>query len=88
MTDLIVFGFSMRWPWIVIVLGVDFVVNPKIWLHCRLGFGDDPDKDPEDEVNEYLGRAIDARSIDRQRSEHVKGFILTFTKPDLEAKVV
>uniref|UniRef100_A0A672KQW8 adenylate cyclase n=1 Tax=Sinocyclocheilus grahami TaxID=75366 RepID=A0A672KQW8_SINGR len=32
---------------------------------------------PEDEVDEFLGRAIDARSIDRLRSEHVKKFLLT-----------
>ena len=44
-------------------------------------------KDVDEEVNEYLGRAIDARSIERLRSEHVKRFILTFRKPDLEQKV-
>lgn len=42
---------------------------------------------PEDEVDEFLGRAIDARSIDRLRSEHVKRFLLTFREPDLEKKV-
>lgn len=42
---------------------------------------------PEDEVDEFLGRAIDARSIDRLRSEHVKKFLLTFREPDLEKKV-
>lgn len=42
---------------------------------------------PEDEVDEFLGRAIDARSIDRLRSEHVKKFLLTFREPDLERKV-
>uniref|UniRef100_A0A8C2J2L2 adenylate cyclase n=1 Tax=Cyprinus carpio TaxID=7962 RepID=A0A8C2J2L2_CYPCA len=41
---------------------------------------------PEDEVDEFLGRAIDARSIDRLRSEHVKKFLLTFREPDLEKK--
>uniref|UniRef100_H2UHV2 Adenylate cyclase type 5 n=1 Tax=Takifugu rubripes TaxID=31033 RepID=H2UHV2_TAKRU len=41
---------------------------------------------PEDEVDEFLGRAIDARSIDRLRSEHVKRFLLTFREPDLEKK--
>lgn len=44
-------------------------------------------KDPDEEVNEYLGRAIDARSIDRLRSEHVNVFPLKFLKPDLEEKV-
>ncbi|XP_078465274.1 adenylate cyclase type 5 [Lampetra planeri] len=41
---------------------------------------------PDDEVNEFLGRAIDARSIDRLRSEHVKKILLTFRKPELEEK--
>ncbi|XP_043540665.1 adenylate cyclase type 6-like, partial [Chiloscyllium plagiosum] len=41
---------------------------------------------PEDEVDEFLGRAIDARSIDRLRSEHVKKFLLTFRKRELERK--
>ncbi|ESO84430.1 hypothetical protein LOTGIDRAFT_146361, partial [Lottia gigantea] len=45
------------------------------------------EKDPEAEVNEYLGRAIDARSIERLRSEHVKGFFLSFRKKELEDKV-
>uniref|UniRef100_A0A1A8P529 adenylate cyclase n=1 Tax=Nothobranchius rachovii TaxID=451742 RepID=A0A1A8P529_9TELE len=47
----------------------------------RMGFEDPKDKhfifrntqenlNPEDEVDEFLGRAIDARSIDRLRSEH------------------
>lgn len=55
---------------------------------CRLGFGDNMEvKDPDEEVNEYLGRAIDARSIDRLRSEHVNVFPLKFLKPDLEEKV-
>ncbi|XP_038044387.1 adenylate cyclase type 5-like [Patiria miniata] len=42
--------------------------------------------DPDEEVNEFLGRAIDARSIDRLRSEHVKRLTLTFRKPELEEK--
>ncbi|XP_049584538.1 adenylate cyclase type 5 isoform X3 [Syngnathus scovelli] len=41
---------------------------------------------PEDEVDEFLGRAIDARSIDRLRSEHVRKFLLTFREDDLESK--
>uniref|UniRef100_A0A452S6Z6 Adenylate cyclase type 5 n=1 Tax=Ursus americanus TaxID=9643 RepID=A0A452S6Z6_URSAM len=44
------------------------------------------DANPEDEVDEFLGRAIDARSIDRLRSEHVRKFLLTFREPDLEKK--
>ena len=52
------------------------------------GFGESmEEKDPEDEVNEYLMRAIDARSIDRLRAEHCKPFLLTFRKQDIEEKV-
>lgn len=43
---------------------------------------------PEDEVDEFLGRAIDARSIDQLRKDHVKRFLLTFQKPELERKVL
>lgn len=54
----------------------------------RVGFGESlEEKDPEDEVNEYLMRAIDARSIDRLRAEHCKAFLLTFRRPDIEEKV-
>ncbi|XP_061923376.1 adenylate cyclase type 5 isoform X2 [Entelurus aequoreus] len=58
----------------------------------RMGFEDPKDKQTEDkmkaedEVDEFLARAIDARSIDRLRSEHVKKFLLTFREPDLEKK--
>lgn len=54
----------------------------------RLGFADPVDhgKDPEDEVNEYLMRAIDARSIDRLRSEHCEPFLLSFKKHTIERK--
>ncbi|XP_076461589.1 LOW QUALITY PROTEIN: adenylate cyclase type 5-like [Babylonia areolata] len=55
-------------------------------IHNKLGVRDDIEKDPEDEVNEYLGLAIDARSVDRERSKHVKAFILTFREADLEKK--
>uniref|UniRef100_A0A8C9TXN4 Adenylate cyclase type 6 n=1 Tax=Scleropages formosus TaxID=113540 RepID=A0A8C9TXN4_SCLFO len=41
---------------------------------------------PEDEVDEFLGRAIDARSIDQLRKDHVKKFLLTFQTSDLEKK--
>lgn len=54
----------------------------------RLGFSDSTDnKDPEDEVNDYLMRAIDARSIDRLRSEHCKSVLLSFKKSSIEQKV-
>ncbi|XP_059621799.1 adenylate cyclase type 6 [Phlebotomus argentipes] len=53
----------------------------------RLGFADVHEiKDPEDEVNDYLMRAIDARSIDRLRSEHCKHVLLTFKKAEIEQK--
>uniref|UniRef100_A0A8C5CDG1 Adenylate cyclase type 6 n=1 Tax=Gadus morhua TaxID=8049 RepID=A0A8C5CDG1_GADMO len=41
---------------------------------------------PEDEVDEFLGRAIDARSIDQLRKDHVKKFLLTFQTAILEKK--
>ncbi|KAM9445155.1 adenylate cyclase type 6 isoform 1-T2 [Clarias gariepinus] len=41
---------------------------------------------PEDEVDEFLGRAIDARSIDQLRKDHVKKFLLRFQTPILEKK--
>ena len=43
-------------------------------LRCRLGIQSMPVllNDTEEEVNDYLGRAIDARSIDRLRAEHCK----------------
>ncbi|KAM3617074.1 uncharacterized protein V6R79_001874 [Siganus canaliculatus] len=41
---------------------------------------------PEDEVDEFLGRAIDARSIDQLRKDHVKKFLLTFQTATLEKK--
>ena len=57
----------------------------------RLGIGPGPaedDKNTEEEVNDYLGRAIDARSIDRLRADHCKRFLLTFRDPAVESKVV
>ena len=52
----------------------------------RLGLGSQR-KNPDEEVNEYLGRAIDARSIEQLRADHVKAFLLTFRRPELERKV-
>ncbi|NXM04708.1 ADCY6 cyclase, partial [Tyrannus savana] len=43
---------------------------------------------PEDEVDEFLSRAIDARSIDQLRKDHVKKFLLTFQTPELEKKKI
>ncbi|KAF2894357.1 hypothetical protein ILUMI_11816, partial [Ignelater luminosus] len=56
-------------------------------LTTRLGFGDVSDeKNPEDEVNEYLMKAIDARSIDRLRTEHCRALLLNFRDAQKEAK--
>ena len=38
-------------------------------------------------MDEFLGRAIDARSIDQLRKDHVKKFLLTFQTSSLEKKV-
>lgn len=38
-------------------------------------------------MDEFLGRAIDARSIDQLRKDHVRRFLLTFQRQDLEKKV-
>uniref|UniRef100_A0A8C2UE57 Adenylate cyclase type 5 n=1 Tax=Coturnix japonica TaxID=93934 RepID=A0A8C2UE57_COTJA len=64
--------------------------NPQHWgvdrpFYNHLGAHQES-MNPEDEVDEFLGRAIDARSIDRLRSEHVRKFLLTFREPDLEKK--
>ncbi|KAH8302094.1 hypothetical protein KR044_002689 [Drosophila immigrans] len=54
----------------------------------KFGFGDSAEsaKDPEDEVNEYLMRAIDARSIDHLRAEHCQSLLLRFKSAVLERK--
>ncbi|XP_074031127.1 adenylate cyclase type 6 isoform X2 [Leptinotarsa decemlineata] len=56
----------------------------------KLGFGEpvEREKNPEDEVNEYLMKAIDARSIDRLRTEHCKTLLLNFRDPAKETKYV
>ena len=61
--------------------------QPAVCLHVLLPRNAQESANPEDEVDEFLGRAIDARSIDRLRSEHVRKFLLTFREPDLEKKV-
>ncbi|CAD5126566.1 DgyrCDS14661 [Dimorphilus gyrociliatus] len=61
--------------------------DPQSTIHHKLGLGKDEGiKGTEDEVNEYLSRAIDARSIDRLRSEYVKLLLLTFKDKQLERK--
>lgn len=44
-------------------------------------------KDIDDEVNEYLSRAIESRRVDRLRAEHVKGIFMKFRKKSIEKKV-
>ena len=66
-----------------------FVLILFFFFLSRLGIQTDieSDKNTAEEVNDYLGRAIDARSIDRLRSEHCKRFLLTFREPNIEGKV-
>ncbi|XP_063696601.1 adenylate cyclase type 5-like isoform X2 [Culicoides brevitarsis] len=54
----------------------------------KLGFGVDKceTKSTEEELNEYLLKAIDARSIDRLRRDHCHKVLLTFKKSDIEEK--
>lgn len=59
-------------------------LNPCI-VFCSRGVQEA--MNPEDEVDEFLGRAIDARSIDQLRKDHVKKFLLTFQTSSLEKKV-
>ncbi|RZF47573.1 hypothetical protein LSTR_LSTR011371 [Laodelphax striatellus] len=55
--------------------------------HHKLKFGESVElKDPEDEVNDYLMKAIDARSIDHLRAEHCQTFMLRFRDPKIEEK--
>ncbi|XP_052833073.1 adenylate cyclase type 6 [Octopus bimaculoides] len=59
----------------------------NVGIHQKLGYGNQTSaKDPEDEVNEYLDRAIDARSVDQLRAEHVKPISLKFYKKEYEEK--
>jgi adenylate cyclase 5 len=54
---------------------------------CRLGIGpgrDEDERNTEEDVNDYLARAIDARSIDRLRTEHCKRFFLSFRDKEIE----
>ncbi|XP_050309955.1 adenylate cyclase type 5 isoform X2 [Anthonomus grandis grandis] len=56
--------------------------------HSTKPFSDpvEKQKNPEDEVNEYLMKAIDARSIDRLRTEHCRTLLLNFRDPNKERK--
>ncbi|XP_076034454.1 adenylate cyclase type 6-like isoform X2 [Oratosquilla oratoria] len=61
--------------------------KPNTSIHTKLGLSDSLDgKNAGEEVNDYLARAIDARSIDRLRNEHCKPFFLTFRKSEVEEK--
>ena len=58
-----------------------------ILVFCRLGIGpsrEEEERDTEEEVNDYLARAIDARSIDRLRSQHCNRFLLSFRVKEIE----
>ena len=55
-------------------------------IRLGIGPGADDDKNTEEEVNDYLARAIDARSIDRLRSEHCKKFFLSFRDKEIEVQ--
>ncbi|CAG0884208.1 unnamed protein product [Darwinula stevensoni] len=56
-------------------------------LQNRLGYGEEGEgKKTENEVTDYLSRAIDARSIDRLRSQHCKPGLLAFRDPSIERK--
>ncbi|XP_024083238.1 adenylate cyclase type 6 isoform X2 [Cimex lectularius] len=54
----------------------------------KLGIAKDAEeqKDPEDEVNDYLMWAIEARSIDQLRAEHCQPLLLNFRQTDVENK--
>ncbi|XP_065053479.1 adenylate cyclase type 5-like isoform X2 [Rhopilema esculentum] len=56
-------------------------------MNERLGISNrEASMDPEDEVNEFLSRAIDARSVERWKKEHVQPIILKFRKKEYEKK--
>ena len=60
----------------------------KYVFDFRLGISNrEASMDPEDEVNEFLSRAIDARSVERWKKEHVRPVILKFRKKEYEKKV-
>jgi len=60
----------------------DRKMNERLGISNR---GEAP-MDPEDEVNEFLSRAIDARSVERWKKEHVRPVILKFRKKEHEKK--
>lgn len=42
---------------------------------------------PDEEVNEFLERAIDARNVEQLKQQNVRPIMLKFYKPEFEAKV-
>ena len=48
---------------------------------------DSTSKTQSEEVNDYLARAIDARSVDRLRKEKIRRFMLLFREEEMEKKV-
>lgn len=56
--------------------------------HCnnKIGTEKQDNKSPDEELNEYLIKAIDARSIDRLRSDFCNKFFLTFKSDVIEKK--
>uniref|UniRef100_A0A6Q2XUL6 Adenylate cyclase type 6 n=1 Tax=Esox lucius TaxID=8010 RepID=A0A6Q2XUL6_ESOLU len=65
---------------------IPFSLNPPSLPSSFSSRGTQETMNPEDEVDEFLGRAIDARSIDQLRKDHVKKFLLTFQTSSLEKK--
>lgn len=53
-------------------------------MQDRLGITASNQQDPEDEVNEFLGSSIEARSIDKLRKDYVRPLLLTFKDPAKE----
>uniref|UniRef100_A0A6Q2X1N1 Adenylate cyclase type 6 n=1 Tax=Esox lucius TaxID=8010 RepID=A0A6Q2X1N1_ESOLU len=72
-------GLMPRWL-------IPFSLNPPSLPSSFSSRGTQETMNPEDEVDEFLGRAIDARSIDQLRKDHVKKFLLTFQTSSLEKK--
>lgn len=52
----------------------------------RLGFTKS-DMSPDEEVNEFLKRAIDARDVEQLKEQNVRPLMLKFLKPEFETKV-
>lgn len=53
-------------------------------MQARLGITAPNQQDPDDEVNEFLGSSIEARSIDKLRKDYVRPLLLTFKDAEKE----